>query len=200
MVTIRLTRVGQKNKPQYRIVVQEKSKATASDYLEKVGFYNPHDDSENGLQLNEERIKHWISKGAMPSDTVHNMLVEKGIIEGKKIPKGRPTKKKKEGEVKAEAPKEEKKEEPKAEAKKAEGPEQSRGNDDKKEVKEKVKPEEPKKEDPIKAEEKVEKKKEEPRSEDKKEEAPKAESPDQSGGKEIKEEESKPEEKAEESK
>ncbi|MBU0613479.1 30S ribosomal protein S16 [Patescibacteria group bacterium] len=187
MVTIRLTRVGQKNKPQYRIVVQEKSKATASDYLEKVGFYNPHDDSENGLQLNEERIKHWISKGAMPSDTVHNMLVEKGIIEGKKIPKGRPTKKKKEGEVKAEAPKEEKKEEPKAEAKKAEDPEQSQGNDDKKE-------------DPPKAEEKVEKKKEEPRSEDKKEEAPKAESPDQSGGKEIKEEESKPEDKVEEPK
>ena len=69
MVTIRLTRVGKKNKPQYRIVVQDKSKSTSSNYLEKVGFYNPHDDSEAGLQLNADRIKHWISKGAETSDT-----------------------------------------------------------------------------------------------------------------------------------
>lgn len=139
MLAIRLTRVGKKNQPQYRIVVQEKSKATSSDYLEKVGFYNPHDDSDAGLQLNEERIKHWVSKGAETSDTVHNMLVEKGIIEGKKIPKGRPTKKKKEGEgeeaegekkkegaPKEEAQKDEKVEEKKEESKTEEKPEESK--------------------------------------------------------------------------
>jgi small subunit ribosomal protein S16 len=168
MVTIRLTRVGKKNKPQYRIVVQEKSKATSSDYLEKVGFYNPHDDSEGGLQLNEDRIKHWISKGAETSDTVHNMLVEKGIVEGKKIPKGRPTKKKKEGEEtegeekKEESPKEEvraeTKEEPKVEEKKEEVPKEEKVEEKSEEKKEEASKEEPKEE---KKEEKPEEKKEE---------------------------------------
>ena len=152
MLAIRLTRVGKKNKPQYRIVVQEKSKATSSNYIEKVGFYNPHDDSESGLQLNEERIKHWISKGAEPSDTIHNMLVEKKIIEEKKIPKGRPTKKKKEGEeVEGEEKKEEVKEEPKAEEKKEETPKEEKVEEkpkekEKEEVKEDPKPEEKKEE------------------------------------------------------
>jgi small subunit ribosomal protein S16 len=139
MLAIRLTRIGKKNRPQYRIVVQEKSKAVSSNYLEKVGFYDPHDNSEKGLKLEVERIKYWMSQGAEVSATVHNMLVSKGVIDAKKIPKGRPVKKKdeeaekKEGEVKSdvkeeakpaevksESPKEEKKEEPKPEEAKAE--------------------------------------------------------------------------------
>ncbi|MFA6272621.1 MAG: 30S ribosomal protein S16 [Patescibacteria group bacterium] len=160
MLAIRLTRVGKKNRPQYRIVVQEKSKAVSSNFLEKVGFYDPHDNSEKGLKLEVERIKYWMSQGAEVSATLHNILISKGVIEGKKIPKGRPAKKKdeeaekKEGEakpaeVKPEAPKAEKKEEtkpeavkeePKAEEVKVEAPVEEK----KEEVKEEPKPEEAK--------------------------------------------------------
>lgn len=93
MLTIRLTRIGKKNKPQYRILVQEKSRATASRYIEQVGFYNPHS-RENQVELKKERIKYWISKGAKASPTVHNMLVKHSLIQGKAIPLGRPKKKK----------------------------------------------------------------------------------------------------------
>ena len=126
MLAIRLTRVGKKNRPQYRIVVQEKSKAVSSNFLEKVGFYDPHDNSEKGLKLEVERIKYWMSQGAEVSATVHNILISKGVIEGKKIPKGRPAKKKdevaekKEGEAKTEVKAEAVKEEPKIEAPKEE--------------------------------------------------------------------------------
>ncbi|MFA6525742.1 MAG: 30S ribosomal protein S16 [Patescibacteria group bacterium] len=126
MLAIRLTRVGKKNRPQYRIVVQEKSKAVSSNFLEKVGFYDPHDNSEKGLKLEVERIKYWMSQGAEVSATVHNILISKGVIEGKKIPKGRPAKKKdeaaekKEGEAKTEVKAEAVKEEPKVEAPKEE--------------------------------------------------------------------------------
>jgi len=98
MLIIRLTRTGKKNKPQYRIVVQEKSKATTSSFIEQVGFFNPHA-QEGGTELKEERIKYWISKGAQTSPTVHNMLVKNSVIEGKSIPLGRPKKKKKDDET-----------------------------------------------------------------------------------------------------
>ncbi|MFA6392344.1 MAG: 30S ribosomal protein S16 [Patescibacteria group bacterium] len=165
MLAIRLTRVGKKNRPQYRIVVQEKSKSVSSDFLEKVGFYDPHDDSEKGLKLEVERIKYWMSQGAQVSDTLHNILISKGVIEGKKIPKGRPVKKKdeeaekKEGEAKPEV-KEEKKEEVKPAEVKPETP--------KEEKKEEVKAEEVKVEAPV--EEKKEEVKEEPKPEEKPEE------------------------------
>jgi small subunit ribosomal protein S16 len=105
MLTIRLTRIGKKNKAQYRIVVQEKSRATSSSYIEQVGFYNPHSQTDQ-IELKEDRIKHWISKGAEPSPTVHNMLVKQNLIEGKSIPLGRPKKKrsKEEQEEKGETP------------------------------------------------------------------------------------------------
>lgn len=80
---IRLKRVGRRNDPSFRVIVTEKSRGPKSgDYLEKVGFYNPQDDT---VELNKERIEHWISNGAQPSDTVHNLLISQGIIKGKKI-------------------------------------------------------------------------------------------------------------------
>ena len=52
--------------------------------MEQVGFYNPATKEKN---LNAERIKYWISVGAQPSATIHNLLVRDKVIEGKKIPK-----------------------------------------------------------------------------------------------------------------
>ncbi|NQV88154.1 MAG: 30S ribosomal protein S16 [Parcubacteria group bacterium] len=84
MLKIRLQRVGRKHEPTFRIVVTESQNSTKSGRsLEVLGAY----DSRRGenVELNAERIKYWMSKGAKASGTMHNILVEKKIISGKKI-------------------------------------------------------------------------------------------------------------------
>lgn len=83
MLTIRLTRVGRKNDPSFRvIVIDSKRKVKAGNYLEMLGSHNPRTDK---TELNTEGIKHWMSMGAKTSDTVHNLLVSHKIIDAKKI-------------------------------------------------------------------------------------------------------------------
>ena len=82
MLAIRLSRVGKKNKPLYRVIISEKHKDVYGDSLEILGSYNPH---TKELKIDAEKTKYWISKGAGMSDTVNNLLVEKKIIEGKKV-------------------------------------------------------------------------------------------------------------------
>jgi small subunit ribosomal protein S16 len=83
MLTIRLSRVGKKKDPSFRVVVVDsKKKVKSGNYLEMVGSF---DARVNRVQLNAARIKEWISQGAQPSDTVHNLLVSEKVIEGKKI-------------------------------------------------------------------------------------------------------------------
>ncbi|XOU94362.1 MAG: 30S ribosomal protein S16 [Candidatus Kerfeldbacteria bacterium] len=123
MLTIRLSRFGKKKHPVYRVVISEHQKDTVGNYLELLGQYNPHTDTS---ELNEERIKYWISKGAQTSGTVHNLLVDKKIISAEKIKVANIKKKKEddkaEGEAKPAAETSEKKPEvketPKAEEKK----------------------------------------------------------------------------------
>ena len=97
MLTIRLQRVGRKNDPSFRAIVTESTRGPKSgDYLEVVGSYNPR---THTTALNAERIQFWLSKGAQASDTLHNLLVTHGVIEGKKInvlPKKSPIKKEEE--------------------------------------------------------------------------------------------------------
>ncbi len=97
MLKIRLQRIGRKNDPSFRAVLTDSKNSTKSGrFLEIVGTYNP---KKGETVLEAERIKHWISKGAKLSDTMHNFLVHQKIIEGKKInvlPKKKPTKKRKE--------------------------------------------------------------------------------------------------------
>ncbi len=83
MVSIRLSRLGKKNHATYRLVVSDKRKDTLGTFLEQLGTYDPHQ-SPAKLDVNAERVKHWISQGAQPSDTVHNLLVDKGVITGAK--------------------------------------------------------------------------------------------------------------------
>ena len=109
MTVIRLFRVGKKRQPFYKIVVTDKRNApSAGRFIEEVGFYNPIT-KEKSFKV--ERIKHWLSKGAKASDTVHNLFVSEKIIEGNKIPKHGVSKKKKEGGEKEEVKVEDKKEE-----------------------------------------------------------------------------------------
>jgi small subunit ribosomal protein S16 len=83
MLHIRLRRVGKKKQPSYRLIVCEKSKDPWGDYLENLGTYNPRT-SPSEINLKADRIKEWISKGAQCSDTVWNILVDQGVVEGGK--------------------------------------------------------------------------------------------------------------------
>ena len=93
MLTIRLSRIGKKNKPMYRLIISEKARDPYGRALEILGSYNPY---TKELQSKHGRIKHWLSQGAKMSPTVNNLLVEKSIIKGKKIKASRMKKKKKE--------------------------------------------------------------------------------------------------------
>ncbi|MBU2542046.1 30S ribosomal protein S16 [Patescibacteria group bacterium] len=83
MLVIRLQRLGKKKQPTYRLVVSEKTKDTQANSLEILGHYNPIFSGKT-LELKEERIKYWLSKGAQASDTVHNLLVKAGVVSGDK--------------------------------------------------------------------------------------------------------------------
>lgn len=72
-VRIRLRRVGTKNVPIYRIVVADGRSPRDGRFIENIGTYNPAKATDN-FKLDVERAKHWISKGAQPSDTVRSML------------------------------------------------------------------------------------------------------------------------------
>ncbi len=81
MLMIRLSRVGKKGYPTYRLVISEKQRDPYGKALEILGSYNPH---TKALQIKAERVTHWISKGAQMSDTVNNLFVKNEIIKGKK--------------------------------------------------------------------------------------------------------------------
>jgi len=160
MLKIRLSMGGAKKRPVYKIVIADSRFPRDGRFIEKVGFFNPllPKTKKERVNLEVERIKHWISKGAKPTLRVSRILGEaqvypmppKGNNPLKAIPKKDRKKDKSKGDKSsAEEPK---KEVPKAEAKKEEP---------KKEVpKAEAKKEEPKKEVP-----KAEAKKEEPKKE-----------------------------------
>lgn len=81
MLVIRFSRVGRHNHAQYRIVVQEKTKAPSGKHVAVVGSHDPH---AKQTVLKVEKIKEFLKNGAQPSDTVYNLLVKNGVIEGKK--------------------------------------------------------------------------------------------------------------------
>ncbi len=91
MLRIKLQRVGKKNDPSFRVVVTDKRTGPKSNkHNALVGHY---DAIRKTINLKGAEIKEWISKGAQPTDTVHNLLVKEGIIEGKKrnvLPKKTP--------------------------------------------------------------------------------------------------------------
>jgi small subunit ribosomal protein S16 len=82
-VSIRLSRGGSKKRPYYRVVVADARAPRDGNFIEKVGTYNPmlaKDDAAR-VTLNEERIKHWLSVGAQPTDRVLRFLDTAGIKE-----------------------------------------------------------------------------------------------------------------------
>ena len=79
---IRLTRGGAKKRPYYRIVIAEATSPRDGRFIEKVGAYNPMvaQDHPDRLHLDQERIKHWLSVGAQPTDRVARFLGKAGLI------------------------------------------------------------------------------------------------------------------------
>ena len=79
---IRMARGGAKKRPYYRIVIADSRSPRDGRFIEKVGTYNPllAKDDPNRVTLDEERIKHWLSHGATPSDRVGRFLGAANII------------------------------------------------------------------------------------------------------------------------
>lgn len=79
MVTMRLSRIGSKKRPYYRIVVIDKRRARNGRFLEVVGQYNPIANPVQ-MEINTERAQYWLSKGAEPSETVRSILQKKEVV------------------------------------------------------------------------------------------------------------------------
>jgi small subunit ribosomal protein S16 len=80
MLSLKLQRIGRRHQPAYRVVVAESRSKLIAPPIEDMGSYNPF---TKALQVKNDRIKHWISVGAQPTVTVHNLLAKAGIIEAK---------------------------------------------------------------------------------------------------------------------
>jgi len=83
MLAIKLKRIGKKDQASYRVVVAEKRSKVHGRFVDDLGWYNPH---TRDAKINDNRAKYWISKGAQPTDSVHNLLVYVKAIEGKSRP------------------------------------------------------------------------------------------------------------------
>jgi len=82
MLTIKLSKLGKKNKKVFRVIISEKGRDPYGNSLEILGSYNQY---HKELQVKKDRINYWISKGAQMTPTVNNLLVGHEIVEGKKV-------------------------------------------------------------------------------------------------------------------
>ena len=78
-VKMRLTRMGDKKSPFYRIVITDSRNARDGAYIDKVGHYNPISQPAE-VVIDEAKAKDWLSKGVQPTETVRSLLIKQGII------------------------------------------------------------------------------------------------------------------------
>jgi small subunit ribosomal protein S16 len=97
MLKIRLKRAGKRGQPHYRIVVSEASKPRDGKTVEEIGYYNPRT-KPTTFDIEKERAKYWLSKGAQPTNTVAQYFVKEGLLKGLKRGSTKPSTKKKEKE------------------------------------------------------------------------------------------------------
>ena len=79
-VKLRLTRLGAKKAPFYRIVAMDSRKARDGQYIEQLGTYNP---IRKDIKIDAEIAQKWLSVGAQPTETVRSLFIKEGIIEKK---------------------------------------------------------------------------------------------------------------------
>ncbi len=80
MVRIRLRRVGAKKQPSYRVVAADKESPRDGRFLEILGFYNPRTEPST-IQFHEDRVYHWLSVGAQPSESVSSLFRQVGLMD-----------------------------------------------------------------------------------------------------------------------
>lgn len=80
-VKIRLKRMGMKKLPFYRVVVADERTPRDGRFIEEIGFYNPMTEPAT-IQIDTEKAKEWLVKGAQPTDTARTLLKKSGVIEG----------------------------------------------------------------------------------------------------------------------
>jgi len=80
MVRIRLRRVGSRGQPSYRIVVADRESPRDGRFLETVGFYNPRTEPAT-IEVQEDRIFEWMTKGAQPSESVEKLFKVVGVLD-----------------------------------------------------------------------------------------------------------------------
>lgn len=88
-VKIRLARTGTNKNANYRVVVTDSRKARNGQYLENLGTFDPHNEAEKQLNIDLDRAKYWLSKGAQTTETSHSLLVKAGLLKpvAKRAPK-----------------------------------------------------------------------------------------------------------------
>ena len=79
MVKLRLTRMGAKKQPTYRIVAADSRAPRDGRFIDIVGFYNPRSNPAE-IKIDEEKVMYWLNNGAQPSDTVRSLLSKQGIM------------------------------------------------------------------------------------------------------------------------
>ena len=77
---MRLTRMGDKKSPFYRVVVIDSRKAQSGEYIDKIGYVNPLK-SPAEINIDVEKAKDWLAKGVQPTETVKSLLVHAGAME-----------------------------------------------------------------------------------------------------------------------
>lgn len=82
MLKIRLTRMGDKKSPFYRVVVADSRSPRDGKFVEVLGTFNPLTDPAE-IKINNERAAEWIKNGAQPTDTARDLLIKSGAIERK---------------------------------------------------------------------------------------------------------------------
>lgn len=82
MVRIRLSRIGRHKRPFYRIHAIDQRDARDGKFIENLGWYNPiEQDETKRVSIKGERVKHWLSVGAQPSDTCNDLFAKHGLID-----------------------------------------------------------------------------------------------------------------------
>lgn len=79
MIKLRLRRMGAKKRPSYRIVAADSRSPRDGRVIESLGYYDPLTEPAT-VKVNEDRVRHWLSVGAQPSETVRNLLRRQGLV------------------------------------------------------------------------------------------------------------------------
>ncbi|MCD6085612.1 30S ribosomal protein S16 [bacterium] len=95
MLKIKLKLIGKKHQRSFRIIVQEAREKLRGKFVEDLGWWNPHFDK---FEIKKDKVLYWLKKGAQPTDTCYNLLIEAKVIEGKKRSVHKTKRKKKEAE------------------------------------------------------------------------------------------------------